>query len=241
MMPWFKADPALLESVRQAADERLQTLHLVIEGDTAFLRGTLAVTDPASGASLAHYEVELEFPDDYPKADPLVRETGGMIPKTAERHFNADGTACLYLPEARFRQAPQNCTIDLFVEKLVRPFFFWQTHLRLTGKVPPSGEWKHSLDGILQFYSEETGSDDITVIMTFLRYLTAKKVRRQWPCYCRSGRKLSDCHIGKVNELRGVLDRRRAGTLLSGLEAAKRQVLAERRASAQPQQASRPK
>ena len=230
MTPWFVRDPALLESVRQAADGRLQTLHLVIEGERVFLRGSMAVVDPGTGAMLARYDVELEFPDDYPAADPIVRETGGAIPKIADRHFNRDGSACLCLPEARFRQAPANCCIDEFVEKLVRPFFLWQTHLNLTGEIPPSGEWRHNIHGLLQFYSEEAGSEDFRVVMTFLRYLTAKKARNQWPCYCGSGNKLRDCHAAKVNTLRSTIDRKRAAVLLSSLEAAKRQVLAEHRA-----------
>ncbi|MEN6537880.1 MAG: hypothetical protein ABFD89_29785 [Bryobacteraceae bacterium] len=210
MKLWSLQKPELLASVREAVERHLPTLHLVLEAETVFLRGTLAVTDPESGAVLRRYQVELKFPADYPKADPIVRETGGAIPKTDTRHFNSDGSACLFLPDARFRICAKNCSIDQFVNGPVCAFFLWQAHYEITGRVPATGEWQHGVLGILQFYFEELGTDDGRVVVRFLECLAAKKVRPPHACYCGSGRKLRDCHLATVNTYRERIPRQTA-------------------------------
>ncbi len=230
MMPWFERDLPLYKAVQEAVDRHLQKLHLYQEGEKIFLRGGIVIEE--SGMTIARYSVELEFPEDYPKSDPIVRETAGEIPKTANNHFFDDGRACLFLPEERRRHCPSNCTIDQFVNGPVRSFFEWHVYRKLTGKLPPGGEWKHGLEGTLQFYFAESGSDDIRVVMVFLKYLTAKKIRNQWPCYCGGGRKLQECHLDKITSLRERLDRKRTETILLGLMEAKQRVLSEQRACA---------
>lgn len=210
MKAWPLQQPELLASVREAVERHLPTLHLALDGGTVFLRGSLAVTDPESGAVLRRYQVELEFPADYPKADPIVREIGGAIPKTDMRHFNPDGSACLFLPDARFRACPKDCSIDQFVNGPVRAFFLWQAHYEITGRVPASGEWQHGAVGILQFYFEELSTDDARVVLRFLECLAAKKVKPLRACYCGSGRKLRDCHLAAVYTYRERIPRQTA-------------------------------
>ena len=84
----------------QVVESQYPTLHLSQEGGTAYVRGRLNITAPPLASPVALYHIELEFPSHYPDADPIVRETAGIIPKDADHHFYKDGSACLFLPEA---------------------------------------------------------------------------------------------------------------------------------------------
>ena len=206
--PWFIRDKALFNAVRCAVNERFPTLRVDIDGNSAFVRGTLEIMEPSAEVMIDRYAIELAFPYDYPDSDPVVRETGGVLPKTLERHFNFDGSACLFLPDARWRRCPPNCPIDRFIEGPVRAFFLWQAHLSLTGQQPPSGDWKHGRAGILQFYEEELGTSDIGVIGGSLRRLASDHLSENDSCYCRSGKTLRDCHFQQVQKYRERIPRR---------------------------------
>ena len=59
------------------------------------------------GQVLDRYSVELQLPRNHPAGLPVVRETGGRIPRDIDRHIiTADGTACVLLPDERWRLWP---------------------------------------------------------------------------------------------------------------------------------------
>ena len=218
MTPWFERDRHLYSKIVQVVESQYPTLHLSQEGGTAYLRGRLNITAPPLASPVASYDIELEFPSDYPDADPLVRETAGIISKDADHHFYNDGSACLFLPEARWRQCPARPAIAEFIEGPVKAFFAWHAHLALTGHKPPSGDWRHGIDAILLFYFEELQTRDVRVVRTFLGYMTAKKVRNHWRCYCGSGRPLPQCHMAQVQFLRARIPRARALSFFQALQ-----------------------
>jgi len=56
------------------------------------------------GQVLDRYSVELQLARNHPAGLPVVRETGGRIPRHIDRHLlAADGTACVLLPDERIR------------------------------------------------------------------------------------------------------------------------------------------
>jgi hypothetical protein len=210
MKPWFVRHPRRFEEVRIVIETDFPTLHLVVGCGVVFIRGTLALEDPETNRVISRFQVELEFPGDYPKSDPIVRETGGALPKIADRHFYDDGSACLFLPDARWQHCSLNCPIGEFIKGPVIGFFIWQAHVELTGQQPASGEWKHGAQGIMQFYSEALGTQDLDAIVSFLRHLAARKIRRHHRCFCGSGRPVGECHFDKVRFYRQRIDRRTA-------------------------------
>ena len=210
MKPWFVRNPRRFEEVRSAVEKGFPTLHLFVERGGVFIRGALALEDPETKRVIARFQVELEFPNDYPKSDPIVRETGGALPKIADRHFYDNGSACLFLPDARWRHCSPDCPIDEFINGPVIGFFLWQAHVELTGRQPASGEWRHGVQGIAQFYFEELGTKDVDLVLAFLRQLAARKVRPFRPCFCGSGRPIGRCHIEKLTFYRQRIDRRTA-------------------------------
>ena len=84
----------------------------------------------------------------------------------------------------------------------------------------PFGQWAHGAKGIFQFYRELLKTSDLRVMTTYLDYLAAKKVKGHWPCPCRSGKKLRDCHFDQIKELRDNISRRDAERSLATLKAA---------------------
>ena len=219
MTPWFERNPTLYSRITEIAESEFPTLHLRQEAGTAYLRGRLNIMAPQLASPIAFYDIELEFPPNYPEADPIVRETGGLICKDADHHFQKDGSACLFLPEARWQQCRAHPTLAEFIDGPVKAFFAWQAHVSLTGQKPPSGEWEHGLEAILRFYFEQLRTNDVRVVRTFLRYMTAKKVKHHWRCYCGSGRSLQRCHVGQVQFLRERIPRKRALMTFHALQA----------------------
>jgi hypothetical protein len=125
MKPWFERDPHLSSSLAQTVESAYPTLHLSKEAGILYLRGRLNITAAALASPITSYDIELEFPSDYPDGDPIVRETAGLIPKDADHHFYANGAACLFLPEARWQQCSGRPTITEFIEGPVKAFFAW--------------------------------------------------------------------------------------------------------------------
>ena len=56
------------------------------------------------------------------------------------------------------------------------------------------------------------------LVRTFLGYMTAKKVRNHWRCYCGSGRPLQRCHMAQVQFLRARIPRARALSFFQALQ-----------------------
>ncbi len=214
MLPWFERNPKLYDSVAREIEGEFPTLHLWRRNGALYLRGRLNITAPELDGRIAAYDIELEFPANYPDSDPMVRETGGVIPKDADHHFYPNGTACLFLPEARWQYCRSRPGISEFIDGPVKAFFAWQAHVALTGRKPPSGEWRHGFPAIVDFYFEQLQTNDVRVVRTFLEYMTAKKVKHHWRCYCGSGVLLRDCHLARVDFLRQRVPRQRAQLVL---------------------------
>lgn len=84
----------------------------------------------------------------------------------------------------------------------------------------PFGQWAHGAKGIFQFYRKLLRTSDLRVMTTYLEYLAAKKVKGHWPCPCRNGKKLCDCHFDQIKDLREKISRKDAEISLNILKAA---------------------
>ena len=110
----------------------------------------------------------------------------------------------------------ENSTILDFISGPVNQFFLNQKHFELTGKWL-NGERGHGAKGIVEYYQEELQTLDVEAIINLVRYLTHKKIKGHWTCYCRSGKKLRDCHLEKLKALHGKISRDIAERSLAGL------------------------
>lgn len=174
---------------------KYQSLQLVVENDVLFLRGIFPLIDPENGDEIDSYQIEIEFPPDFPMRIPIVRETGGRIPRTIDRHIDEkDGSACLGMREQLHNHITHNASALSFIEGPIYQFFLGQSYYELTDKWI-FGEWSHGADGILEYYSKRFKTNDPRMILTFVEYLSKNTVKGHWPCFCTNGKRLRNCHM----------------------------------------------
>ena len=88
-----------------------------------------------------------------------------------------------------------------FIEGPVKSFFVGQTGFTQTGKWI-FGERAHNEDGITDYYKDIIGTNDIYVVLQFVRYLSKYKVKGHWECYCGSKKRLRNCHFALLLKTR---------------------------------------
>jgi len=222
-MTWQRDDPALYEKEKAEVEGHFPELRVVVENDLVYVRGSFAVM--FEGQVLDRFSVELQLARNHPVELPVVRETDGRIPHCDDRHINmADGTACVLLPDERWRFWPPGSSLLKFLTGPLRSFFLAQSIVE-EGEPWPFGQWAHGAKGVFQYYRELLKTSDLRVITTYLDYLAAKKVKGHWACPCRSGKKLRDCHFDQVKDLREKISRKDAEKSFTALKAAGRSAI----------------
>jgi len=215
---WHRRRPELVKQTREDLRALYPTLHLFIEADgTAVVAGTFPVRDP-TGRVLDRYQVSITLPEDYPRSLPIVREVGGRIPWKPEFHVNANGTACVLLPDDRWRCFPEGAPFVQFLDGPLHDFFLGQSLVAL-GEKWPFGQWSHGANGVYEYYQWLLGTDDAATITRYLRVLAKLNFKDHLECPCGSGRKIRRCCRAKVLDLRQKIPPRVARKALETLAA----------------------
>lgn len=202
--PWFREKPKLLVEMQELVKAAYPTLHVIVEDVSVYIRGSLFLYDMDTRLEIDRYSIEVELLSNHPKSIPLVKETGGRIPRIPDRHINDDGTACLFVPDERWKHYPKSATIVDFIGGPVYQFFLGQTYFEVTGHWP-FGQRKHGVEGLLESYTEILGTKEFKVIYNFISYLSKNQIKGHWSCYCQSGKRLRHCHLKKVFEYRSKI------------------------------------
>lgn len=198
---WHQRNPELAEQIRADLCARYPSLHLFIEPDgSATVRGTFPVCSP-EGQVLDRYQVSIELLADYPRSLPVVRELGGRIPWKAEFHVDADGKACVLLPDDRWRCFPEDTPFVQFLDGPVHNFFLGQSLVSL-GEKWPFGQWGHGAAGVYEYYQSLLKTDDRPTIERFLNVLSKLELKGHWGCPCGSRNKIRRCCRDKIQDLR---------------------------------------
>lgn len=199
---WYQVNPELLSDLKNQLATFYPSLHIFNENGKIYIRGNFPIKDKENQKLIDEFKIEIEIPNTYPLDMPLVRETGGKIPKTLDRHFfYPSRTACLFLPEERYIYFPETSTIFDFIEGPVKSFFISQVGFATTGKWP-FGERSHDESGIIDYYYGIIGTNDELIITRFIYYLSKEKVKGHWLCYCGSGEKMRKCHFNILIDTR---------------------------------------
>ncbi len=204
MKIWHQNNPSLLKQLRDQLNDFYPSLHVYIEHQTVFIRGNFPIYDQRKIKVIDGFKVEIMIPNSFPEDMPIVRETGGRIPKIADRHFYPDGRACLFMPEERYKFFPAGITILQFVEGPVKSFFIGQISYEETGKWI-FGQRAHGEKGVIDYYKAILDTTDKGIITRFLIYLCKDKVKGHWICYCNSGKKMRNCHFQKLLDTRKLI------------------------------------
>ena len=206
MKKWYIQNPSLFQDFKQLLSLEYPTLRVQLKNGIVYVRGRLVIEHSKNTKVVDSCSIEIEIPDDYPKSIPVVRETERRFPINVDRHFDSDGRACLFVRDEQYKYYPEGASIVDFIRGPVHSFFLSQIYFDLK-KRWLYGERRHGVDGIIDFYGEELGTKDKSVIIEFLRYLTRKELKGHWYCYCGSGKRLRDCHYNRVRDFRSKIPR----------------------------------
>lgn len=208
-------EPMLIR-IEQELCRAYSTLHVRRgESRSVLITGTFPVLG-ADQEIIDRFRVRIELPSSYPRDLPIVRETGGRIPWTEDRHINPDGTACAMMPEERYRVWPTGSTLRDFLDGSLRNFFLGQL-ARERGDPWPFGEWSHGEQGFLEFVYSELETTDRDLVVRFMLVVSKDQVNFRVRCPCRSGRLIRECCKVKIMRLRQIIGQSGADRILRWL------------------------
>ncbi|MDP3909849.1 MAG: SEC-C domain-containing protein [Gemmatimonadales bacterium] len=214
--PWYRLKPHRLNQVRDEVLSSHPRLKFDEVDGKILLTGVFELRE--GGWERDKYCIEIELSQDSEHGMPVVRETGGRIPRDINRHVNAeDGTLCVMLPEAFWYDYPKGLSLLQFLDGPLTEHLAGQSLVEL-GEPWPAGEWGHGSDGILEFYREALGTDDPKALMGLSALLATSEVKGHWLCPCGSGKRLRVCHGPKIIVLRTRIPRELAGRARAAIQ-----------------------
>jgi hypothetical protein len=204
---------AMAQSVQLQLKEKYPDLTVSANGSQICIRGSFPLIHEAK--VLDRYQIEIEWVESNREA-PVLWETAGRIPRTEDRHIDSEGKACPLVPEEWLIRAPEARTLIHYLDGPVRDYFLWQS-LTERGITPPQGQRSHHVAGLIESYGDMVGVKGKKAVTTCLDYLSKKKVKGHWPCYCGSGLPLRNCHVEHLRSLQGKIPRHIAELALKRL------------------------
>jgi hypothetical protein len=222
MTPWHVRDPAGYAHELADVQRSYPQLHPEIRGEETRISGTFPIRE--GNTEVDRFIISMDLPSTYPDSLPAVREVGGRIPHTLDRHvIPSSGVACVMVPDQRWELWPVGASLLAFVDGPLRNFFIGQALVE-RGEPWPFNEWAHGFQGRLDYYKSLIGTDDLRSICIYLDYLGKHKVKGHWDCPCLSGRRMRDCHYSLVKELRGRMPHNVASQLRDDLIRASKEL-----------------
>ncbi len=180
----------LLKKELKEIPENFFLPNLKRNGETFVLWGNLRFKIDYKGKEIKDdYDIEITIPSDYPNTVPMTKEVGGKIP--TDFHKLVDDSLCLGVPidvKIKFAQHPN---LMGYLEQVVH-YLLAFSYKQKYGDFP-FGDRKHGFDGILDYYNEKFGTDDL-VSLKILCLLVYKNSLVPISCPCGSKKPLQNCH-----------------------------------------------
>jgi len=160
------------------------------------------IVEDDQGRPQGNFDIEVQVPAAYPYAFPTLKETSEKIlPRTQDRHIDANGLICYENPRTLEVIRHQGLTLVNFFQRYVHPFFCWQLLYDIEGPGQLSG-WSHGSRGIKEFYADTLRTNDEQAIRAILSAIVTHSLPgRNDACMCGSGNKYKRCHVTLVQEL----------------------------------------
>ena len=184
----------LIQQMREVHREFPELLLQKAEDGRFFVTGCLAFSVETEKGTILEdaYQVKISIPPDYPQSVPTVREVGGRIPKEFHRHPH-DGTLCLGAPLAVRMAFHKDRSLLGYIRNQVVPYLFAHSYNEEYEEMPYE-QLPHGGEGILLYYREVLGVNNILAVLGLLRVLVDDSYRGHYDCPCGSGRNLRKCH-----------------------------------------------
>lgn len=177
----------------------------------AVIKGTFDfIAKPPEGTTIRDsFSLTIEVPEKFPRDIPLVRETGGRIPRNGLYHVNSDNTLCLGSPLRLLLKLSKCPNLKGFSEECLIPHLYAVSHKLTYGGKLPFSELQHGYPGIWDDTVELLGLNDPKQARYVLSLLGMKKRNaNKHPCPCGCGRRLGKCGFNdKLRQFRVIADR----------------------------------
>lgn len=197
----WEADEALIAEITPGL-----RLDVPPQARQARLVGTLPVRRP--DGRVVNFEIEIRYPGLDPRELPDTYDPVRRFVRDADRHVEADGRFCLWVPESAPRREFQmkgGLAIYLSrVQEFLTLQLMYETR-RKHGVEPhwPGQAWGHGDDGHREWFELTTAEVDAHALQRLLGAVRhpGKPGRR---CPCGSGRRLGHCHKKWLRTVRRI-------------------------------------
>ena len=162
------------------------------------IEGKIDIQDTAN-AYWETFDIIIKVPKSYPYCIPEVFEKSNHIKRHPDWHIDDKGECCVDINNRLKVEAKRGINILEFVRKKVYSYFANQLYKKYH-KEYANGEYKHSPEGILQYYIEDLGFTSINEVLKVLQRLSQDtKIDRNSLCPCGSTKKTKKCHLNQIN------------------------------------------
>jgi hypothetical protein len=171
--------------------------------DIPALKGTYHFSKDYRGENFKDtFNLEINFPPDYPEKSPLVKELDSKIPATF--HRNPDGCLCLCAPAEQYLVFSKEPTLENYIKNLLDPYLLsWLWYERFNEM--PWGERSHGSIGLLESYQELMGLINSKETAFLITKFITNKIGRNDICPCGSGLSFKKCHRKIIFKLENSL------------------------------------
>lgn len=146
------------------------------------------------------FNIKITIPKNYLFQFPKLFELDEKIKQIDNSHIYKDGSCCVCCLQEEDIRKRKGITIIEYISEYVIPFLANILYYRERGEYA-NGEYKHGIDGVIQYYQELLNKQLIDDILSEIGIITSNKFRRNETCYCGSGLKFKKCHLSIVSQI----------------------------------------
>ncbi|MEQ8413707.1 MAG: SEC-C domain-containing protein [Imperialibacter sp.] len=164
------------------------------------LEGIIDIHD-SDGLNRGSFQIRVGNFQNYPNSFPSLRELSRLIPRIEDRHVYGDGNCCVTVLQMQLIEARRGILLSRYFSQYVVPYLANQIHYEEYGEWA-NEEYMHGFSGQIQFYVEELKMKDFqTLYRAFEIALGRIRISRNDKCFCHSGLKYKQCHIGSIGQM----------------------------------------
>ncbi|KFF16937.1 hypothetical protein [Flavobacterium hydatis] len=150
------------------------------------------------------FDIKMIVPESYPYCVPIVLEISEIIPRNIDWHISENGICCLDFDNNLILLSRHGINLRDFITKKIYPFFANQLYKLQVDKYAGE-EYKHYIEGLIQYYIEDLKIPTIENIVVFLEQILNKKdLTRNRLCPCKSGEKIKNCHEKIIETIKTI-------------------------------------
>lgn len=193
-----RLEKLLIEAQNYVASRQLDLRGDLI-GNEVVMSGHFIVT--GDSGPFDSFQIEASFTAGFPYVEPKVFETGGRIPKIADRHiYEGSGRCCTGVwEEAVLNPAVQS--LAGFMDVLVNDFFVSQTYYEANERWP-YGDRSHGGLGVFEACCDLLGIErEPRACVDMMAYLAGLPWKGHRPCMCGSGSRFRNCHRHHLDQV----------------------------------------